>query len=355
MIITTDRKIYQLDTGQAGAGPAQGFGSLIPVSWLPENMAALTRNRILCGVQSQEGNFLFGTVQNGVILADASGRITREWNTQDGIQDNDINALFVDHSGLIWLGTNNGVSCFSTGSGAHQAAAPAAAAAKQEFAALIRSVQSLVDEAIIFDGANYKQRDGVQLLEQTKVLYKKFAFNYNSFRFLFSTNFYSISDTMQYQSRLEGFDKNWSSWSNRNVREYTNLSTGRYVLNVRAMNRLQEISQQASYAFEIKPPWHEAWWFVLIQVLIVTSILLTSAVVDRQGKNAALSENLVVFAVMLIMKYVNSAMAPLIGPLSHGIGFFKLVTGIVTSYAMRPVERTIKMLLSKFSEWAKRF
>jgi hypothetical protein len=350
LIITTDRKIYQYAPSAEGIESYTRPGVAAASDWKADNIAALTQHRILCGWQSGAGKYLFGTVQHGLLIADSTGRIVNELDTGDGLPDNDINATLIERSGLIWLATNNGISSLGVGSGAKQATASGIDTPRKEFYALIRSVQSLVDEAIIFDGASYKQKDGIQLIEQTKALYKKFPFNYNSFRFVFSTNFYSITDTMMYQSRLEGFDKNWSSWSSRNLREYTNLGPGDYILHVRAMNYLQEASLESSYAFEIKPPWHEAWWFYLIQLLVITCILLTSAVVDRAGKHATLSENLVVFSAVIVMRYINTALTPFIGPLSQGIGFLKILTTAVTSYALKPLEKSIKAQMAQFAK-----
>src|SRR5450759_1330406 len=41
------------------------------------------------------------------------------------------------------------------------------------------------------------------------------------------------SDTIEYQYYLLGFDKKWTSWKNRNIKEYTNLPAGHYVFQAR--------------------------------------------------------------------------------------------------------------------------
>jgi DNA-binding CsgD family transcriptional regulator len=55
---------------------------------------------------------------------------------------------------------------------------------------------------------------------------------------------------------LDGFDKEWSNWDNKNEKEYTNLAEGNYSFKVKAKNHLGQVSSEASYEFVILPPWY---------------------------------------------------------------------------------------------------
>lgn len=55
------------------------------------------------------GHFVVGTQRAGMAIISPNGRIQHWLQRKDGLQNNDVRSLFVDQSGNIWLGLNNGV------------------------------------------------------------------------------------------------------------------------------------------------------------------------------------------------------------------------------------------------------
>jgi signal transduction histidine kinase/DNA-binding response OmpR family regulator len=100
----------------------------------------------------------------------------------------------------------------------------------------------------------------------------------NSLRFEFSAPDYLDETATQYQSMLEGFEKEWSSWARDARRDYTNLGLGDYRFRVRARNVLGQLSSEASYAFVILPPWYRTWWAYALYALGAFLLVVT---VDR--------------------------------------------------------------------------
>ena len=90
----------------------------------------------------------------------------------------------------------------------------------------------------------------------------------NKFHFQFSALSYHDEKANLYQYYLEGFDKNWSEWSEETQREYTNLSEGNYIFHIRAKNIYGYISNEDKYAFIILPPWYRSWWSFLLYGLV---------------------------------------------------------------------------------------
>src|SRR5262249_24758229 len=86
------------------------------------------------------------------------------------------------------------------------------------------------------------------------------AYRDNSLRFEYAAA--SLEDPLrnQYQSMLEGFDKDWSAWTQETRRDYTNLPPGKYRFRVKAMDSLGQSGAEAVYRLEILPPWYRAWW-----------------------------------------------------------------------------------------------
>jgi len=95
----------------------------------------------------------------------------------------------------------------------------------------------------------------------------------NSLRFEYAAPFFEQEDKMQYQTWLEGFEKDWSGWGNNYYKEYTNLAGGDYKFHVRAKNIYQKVSDEAVYDFTISPPWYQTWWAYLLYALLAIAIV----------------------------------------------------------------------------------
>jgi len=66
---------------------------------------------------------------------------------------------------------------------------------------------------------------------------------------------YDSRDGFDYQSRLLGFDENWSEWSDIPQVSFTNLEGGPFILEVRARDSAGFVSDRAAFTFAINPPW----------------------------------------------------------------------------------------------------
>ncbi|MEM1123490.1 MAG: triple tyrosine motif-containing protein, partial [Bacteroidota bacterium] len=77
----------------------------------------------------------------------------------------------------------------------------------------------------------------------------------NAFRFSYTaTNFSDLPKF--FSTKLEGFDEQWSSWTTKTTKEYTNLNSGSYRFLVRAKLDAGAAGAVASYAFTIPRPWY---------------------------------------------------------------------------------------------------
>lgn len=161
---------------------------------------------------------------------------------------------FIDQQQVI-LGTNQGIVCYEI-----------TYTAKKDttFSALIRQVdweRTMGSDSLLFGGGTSTEQ---------KAAFPHFV---NDFRFTVASNHFSIQQPSQYQYFLEGYDKEWTTWTEVQKKEYTNLSAGQYALKVRAKNNNGEISKIAIYSFEIRAAWYNSWWvyvfLVLISILIV--------------------------------------------------------------------------------------
>jgi K+-sensing histidine kinase KdpD/CheY-like chemotaxis protein len=103
------------------------------------------------------------------------------------------------------------------------------------------------------------------------------SFKNNTLRFDYAAPFFDEENKTRYQTWLEGFESGWTDLGNNYYKEYTNLSPGKYIFHVRAVNIYGTVSQESTYPFEILPPWYRTWWaylsYVLIAILFIYIII----------------------------------------------------------------------------------
>ena len=93
--------------------------------------------------------------------------------------------------------------------------------------------------------------------------------NWNSFHFAFAAPAFAQQANIEYSFYLEGFDENWSEFSKRTEKEYTNLPAGSYTFKVKARNNLGNESEVSSYSFVVLPPWYQTWWAYAVYVVLM--------------------------------------------------------------------------------------
>ncbi|MBK9290964.1 MAG: hypothetical protein IPM52_05000 [Bacteroidetes bacterium] len=69
----------------------------------------LKRNIVFSGVRLQNGLLAFGTIQNGVYIADEQGKVFQHVNRYKGLLNNTVLSLAEDRDGNLWLGLDNGI------------------------------------------------------------------------------------------------------------------------------------------------------------------------------------------------------------------------------------------------------
>ena len=70
----------------------------------------LKKYQIFSGALTVNKNFAFGTIQNGLIVSDSSGRVLLELNKERGLTNNTVLSIGNDREGNLWLGLDNGIT-----------------------------------------------------------------------------------------------------------------------------------------------------------------------------------------------------------------------------------------------------
>ena len=99
-------------------------------------------------------------------------------------------------------------------------------------------------------------------------VFPSFKFSENNFEFNFNVIDYHSPHKVKYSWKLNGNDKDWTSFNERNYVSYTNLPFGKYCLKIKAINQYGEKSAIISYPFLISKPYYFEWWFILLAIAI---------------------------------------------------------------------------------------
>jgi serine phosphatase RsbU (regulator of sigma subunit)/ligand-binding sensor domain-containing protein len=150
---------------------------------------------------------------------------------------------------------------------------------QQTYHTLIRKV-TYGEDSVIFHGSYYESnaqnphpQNFLIGFKQPQNLMPVFKFsNQFSITFDFVAPYYNEESAMEYSHFLEGYDKNWSSWSKENKKQYTNLSEGYYVFKVKARDVYGQESLVAEYKFRVLPPWYRT--VVAYSIYLLLSALL---------------------------------------------------------------------------------
>lgn len=97
--------------------------------------------------------------------------------------------------------------------------------------------------------------------------------SFSSFHFEYSCPAYGLQNNIEYSYKLEGFDREWSAWSSRTEKNYTNLSNGEYTFMVKARSNLSSESEPVSYSFYILPPWYKTRWAYIGYALLLLGLV----------------------------------------------------------------------------------
>jgi ligand-binding sensor domain-containing protein len=84
--------------------------------------------------------------------------------------------------------------------------------------------------------------------------------HWNSFHFEYASPLYAPSEPVEFSYRLEGFDREWSDWTEKAEKDYTNLSYGEYTFSVRARDGLGTVSTPARFGLAVDPAWYQTGW-----------------------------------------------------------------------------------------------
>jgi len=197
------------------------------------------------------GEDLYGYVYvgtaRGLDRISSDGRI-RHYSINDGLAGDFVTTVFRDEQGLMWFGTPNGLSRLEP-----VPERPAAVPPIWISGLRVAGQAQTVAEFGNLDIASFD-----------------IAHDRNNLQIEFFGIDFSASESLHYQYKLDGADRDWSAPTLQRVVSYANLAPGTYRFMVRAINADGvPSSTPAAVSFRILPPFWRRWWFIVLAIMTV--------------------------------------------------------------------------------------
>lgn len=86
--------------------------SITPIGYpkLKKSINTNKNHNINCSLQDKKGNIWFGSTGNGIYKYD--GKLFYNYTLKEGLSSNQVMSIIEDRSGIIWIGTNEGICRF---------------------------------------------------------------------------------------------------------------------------------------------------------------------------------------------------------------------------------------------------
>ncbi|PCI95284.1 MAG: hypothetical protein COB15_12310, partial [Flavobacteriales bacterium] len=232
---------------------------------------------------------LIGTKNYGILLVSGDSVISNI-SEKEGLSSNLVKAIHVANQGVVWVGTNKGLSRIDFSS-------------TDEFTVKNLTTQHGLVSEEINAVCSYKNiiylatSKGLVQFDKTKiktnttpppVFFTQFIINSEerkikkNMKLSYKENFIKIHfeglnyrslGKVEYQYRMLGVDTNWTSTTSRSV-QYPTLQPNDYQFEVKAKNEDNIWSEPKSLPFSISPPFWLTWWFISLEILFGIGIVL---------------------------------------------------------------------------------
>lgn len=141
----------------------------------------------------------------------------------------------------------------------------------KKYAANIYQPNVLLGQIRLLDKTDSVVFGGYFTKENPKKL--KLSYAYNSLHFEYASTLFEQKENIEYSYRLKGFDEEWSAWSGKSEKDYTNLPEGNYTFMVKARNNLGNESKPIFYPFSIAPAWYRSTLAYIIYFGLFTYLI----------------------------------------------------------------------------------
>jgi DNA-binding CsgD family transcriptional regulator len=225
----------------------------------------------------------FASNTMGVLRQQEDGtflNISKPFATITGKIVNGFESVYSWDQKNVLFGIEDGFAHYSPADGANLLA---------PFSVHIREFRSMNDKLNTTFTTGY-----LQSLIHNQLHIPSYSFAQNAFDITVSATWHG-SGVVEYATLLEGFDQNWSSWSDQQKRQVTRLPEGDYTFWVKARNMYGVETEPSGFQFIVTPPWYRTAWakitYALTMVVAIVLVwVLTRKMIDKSRRREILKQ-----------------------------------------------------------------
>jgi ligand-binding sensor domain-containing protein len=244
--------------------------------------------------------YLFSASLDGLLIIDLKTNTLKRVTINDGLNSDYVYSIeFAENKNALWIGTNQGINKMNLKKFITSNKIEIISYGKQEgFAGVECNSNGLWEDGdgtlwfgtvsglVKHEPFNLKQNkiqnstiiENIKIFNEDTILADNsiLPYNYNSFTFGYRGICLTNPDKVLYQKKLEGLDKDWSLPSAEDYSKYANLEPGKYVFKVKSCNNEGVWdTNETTFHFTIATPFYLTWWFSLIIIIFVISVIYT--------------------------------------------------------------------------------
>lgn len=153
----------------------------------------------------------------------------------------------------------------------------------------------------------------------------------------------------EFQYKLEGLHKTWSSWTQSRSVDFNFLPEGKYKLHIKARDSFGHIEQSQALEFTVRPPYWRTPWFYAIQIILFGWLIYYASKLNQENsKNRMLRIGLTLLVLVLIIEFLQSAVSSLFTIKSTPVVDF--IVDVVIAFFIFPFELLLREVLTKGRE-----
>jgi len=241
--------------------------------------------------KDQEGNIWIGSSE-GIVILNKYFRIIHEYSAQNGLPGSLVSHILADKNGKIWVATSGGLALweperktfrtFSSSEGLPDN--------QPDHLFLLRNGQLVTSHQGglgFFEPEKFdlKPKPPKVLISDVYLENKEIAFldkpdlevppEVGQIEVRFSALEYGKPEGMRYAYQVEGLHNQWIDLGEKHQVSFFQLPPGDYTLRVKAISAFGVSSlKPAELAFTILTPYYKSWWFRLLLVGLLVSLII---------------------------------------------------------------------------------
>lgn len=276
----------------------------------PGDAGSLGNNSVQCITKDQKGQLWLGTFGGGVSKVitqghDLSKTRFQAFTTTDGLPNDVVLAMAVDHHNNIWLATAGGLGKIDAGKQSIRSYDPFNGITKTSFSEAACLTDSFgvvyfgcLNGYISFNPLNivHKRLPANMALTNLQLYYKNIlpapagspltrtidetpeivlSHNQNVISIDYAVLDHRDLTPIAYSYKLDGFDKAWHQVNDLRKAVYTNIPPGNYTFYVKGVNAdVLSNTPTRSLHIVIRPPFYQTWWAYCIYILLTVLVVL---------------------------------------------------------------------------------